>query len=541
MIISTKKGTPKEELEKIVDKFENQGLDVTLITGKDYNVFGLVGDTTKIDERDVLANPWIDNVTRVSAPYKRANRLFHPADSVIDCGGVKIGSKEKIAVMAGPCSIENAEQALRIAQGVKAGGAALFRGGAYKPRTSPYAFQGLETEGILDMVKAREATGLPIVSELMSEDRIPEFEEYVDVVQIGARNMQNFQLLKAVGKMHKPVLLKRGLCNTIEEWIMSAEYIMAGGNEQVIFCERGIRTFEKYTRNTLDLSAVPIIHEKTHLPIVVDPSHATGKANLVEPMMIAAVAAGADGLEVEVHYDPQHAWSDGAQCLTPDAFGVHSRWLDETTLLLPGGQQYHPCDYNVEGDYSQAAFPAVLGAVCGGVTITGLAPDTLQGDAAILDILRRCGAVFTRKGDSVTFAKAPLHGVDIDLADCPDLGPVLMVLGLLCEGTTVIRNAERLRLKESDRIAAMEAELRACGGVLESDGGTITVHGCAGLLHAPAAPLHGHNDHRVVMSLAVLAAAAGLPLTVDDAEAIQKSWPGFFADAAPLGVEVEDA
>ena len=225
-----------------------------------------------------------------------------------------------IAVMAGPCSIEGEEQALRIANGVKAGGASLFRGGAYKPRTSPYSFQGLETEGILDMVKAREATGMPIVSELMSEDRIPEFEEYVDVVQIGARNMQNFQLLKAVGKMHKPVLLKRGLCNTIEEWIMSAEYIMAGGNEQVILCERGIRTFEKYTRNTLDLSAVPIIHEKTHLPIIVDPSHATGKANLVEPMMIAAVAAGADGLEVEVHYDPQHAWSDGAQCLTPDSF-----------------------------------------------------------------------------------------------------------------------------------------------------------------------------------------------------------------------------
>ena len=189
MIISTKKGTPKEELEKIVDRFEKQGLDVTLITGKDYNVFGLVGDTTKIDERDVLANPWIDNVTRVSAPYKRANRLFHPADSVIDCGGVKIGGKEKIAVMAGPCSIESEEQALRIAQGVKAGGATLFRGGAYKPRTSPYSFQGLETEGILDMVKAREATGMPIVSELMSEERIPEFEEYVDVVQIGARNI----------------------------------------------------------------------------------------------------------------------------------------------------------------------------------------------------------------------------------------------------------------------------------------------------------------------------------------------------------------
>ena len=226
MIISTKKGTPKEELEKIVDRFEKQGLDVTLITGKDYNVFGLVGDTTKIDERDVLANPWIDNVTRVSAPYKRANRLFHPADSVIDCGASGSAAGRRSLSSAGPCSIESEEQALRIAQSVKAGGAALFRGGAYKPRTSPYSFQGLETEGILDMVKAREATGLPIVSELMSEDRIPEFEEYVDVVQIGARNMQNFQLLKAVGKMHKPVLLKRGLCNTIEEWIMSAEYIM---------------------------------------------------------------------------------------------------------------------------------------------------------------------------------------------------------------------------------------------------------------------------------------------------------------------------
>ena len=223
------------------------------------------------------------------------------------------------------------------------------------------------------------------------------------------------------------------------------------------------------------------------------------------------------------------------------AFGVTSRWLDETTLALPGRQNYRPCDYDVEGDYSQAAFPAVLGAVCGGVTVTGLRPDTLQGDAVILDILRRCGAQFTRDGDAVIFAKAPLHGVDIDLADCPDLGPVLMVLGLLCEGTTVIRNAERLRLKESDRIAAMEAELRACGGVLESEGGTITVHGCAEHLHAPEGILHGHNDHRVVMSLAVLSAAAGLPLTVDDAEAIQKSWPNFFAAIRPLGVEVEYA
>ena len=320
MIISTKKGTPKEELEKIIHRFEAQGLSVTLITGTDYNVFGLVGDTTKLDEQDILSNPWVDNVTRVSAPYKRANRLFHPADSIIDCGGIKIGGKEKIAVMAGPCSIECEEQAMRIAAGVKAGGATLFRGGAYKPRTSPYAFQGLETEGILAMVKAREATGLPIVSELMSEDKIPEFEEYVDVVQIGARNMQNFQLLKAVGKMHKPVLLKRGLCNTIEEWIMSAEYIMAGGNENVIFCERGIRTFEPYTRNTLDLSVIPIIKEKTHLPIVIDPSHATGNWRYVEAMSLAAVAAGADGLIIEVHTDPEHAWSDGAQTLKPEKF-----------------------------------------------------------------------------------------------------------------------------------------------------------------------------------------------------------------------------
>ena len=322
MIISTKKGTPKEELEKIVDRFEKQGLDVTLITGKDYNVFGLVGDTTKIDERDVLANPWIDNVTRVSAPYKRANRLFHPADSVIDCGGVKIGGQEKIAVMAGPCSIECEEQALRIAQGVKAGGATLFRGGAYKPRTSPYSFQGLETEGILDMVKAREATGMPIVSELMSEDRIPEFEEYVDVVQIGARNMQNFDLLKELGQVDRPILLKRGLNATYEEWIMSAEYIMASGNENVILCERGIRTFETFTRNTLDLQCIPVLRSKTHLPIVIDPSHAGGKWWLVEPMAKAAVAAGADGLMIEVHNNPEAALCDGAQSLKPEKYDV---------------------------------------------------------------------------------------------------------------------------------------------------------------------------------------------------------------------------
>jgi 3-deoxy-7-phosphoheptulonate synthase len=319
MIIVLKQDAPKEKVHEFCTELEGMGLQINDSKGSDTHILGLIGDTKAIAESWVLANPVVETCRRVSEPYKKANRKFHPDDSVIDVEGVKIGGGS-FAVIAGPCSIESEEQALRIAQGVKAGGATLFRGGAYKPRTSPYSFQGLETEGILDMVKAREATGMPIVSELMSEERIPEFEEYVDVVQIGARNMQNFQLLKAVGKMHKPVLLKRGLCNTIEEWIMSAEYIMAGGNEQVILCERGIRTFEKYTRNTLDLSAVPIIHEKTHLPVIVDPSHATGKANLVEPMMIAAVAAGADGLEVEVHYDPRHAWSDGAQCLTPDAF-----------------------------------------------------------------------------------------------------------------------------------------------------------------------------------------------------------------------------
>ena len=320
MIISTKKGTPQVELDRIVDNFEKQGLSVTLIRGTDYNVFGLVGDTTKIAEKDVLANPWVENVTRVSAPYKRANRLFHPEDTVVDVNGVKIGGKSPIAVMAGPCSVEGEAHTIKMAKAVKAGGANFLRGGAYKPRTSPYSFQGLGTEGILDLVKAREETGLPIVSELMDEIHIPEFEEYVDVVQIGARNMQNFQLLKAVGKMHKPILLKRGLANTIEEWIMSAEYIMAGGNENVILCERGIRTYEKYTRNTLDISAVPVLKRMSHLPVVVDPSHAGGIYWMVEPLAKAAVAAGADGLMIEVHNDPAHALSDGAQSLTYDSF-----------------------------------------------------------------------------------------------------------------------------------------------------------------------------------------------------------------------------
>ena len=320
MIISTKRGTPQAELERIIREFEAQGLSVTMIRGTDYNVFGLVGDTTVLDEKRIRANPYVENVQRVSEPYKKANRLFHEADSVIDVAGVKVGGKEKIAVIGGPCSVEGKEQVVHIAEKVKAAGGTMLRGGAYKPRTSPYAFQGLGTEGILDLVAAREATGLPIVSELMSEHEIDEFEQYVDLVQIGARNMQNFRLLKAVGKMKKPVLLKRGLANTIEEWIMSAEYIMAGGNENVILCERGIRTFEKYTRNTLDLSVVPIIKEKTHLPIIIDPSHATGDWRYVESMSLAAIAAGADGLIIEVHENPEAAWSDGAQSLKPERF-----------------------------------------------------------------------------------------------------------------------------------------------------------------------------------------------------------------------------
>ena len=320
MIISTKRGTPAEELDKIIRSFEEKGLSVTMIRGTDYNVFGLVGDTTVIDEKQVRANPFVENVQRVSEPYKKANRLFHEADSIINVGGIPVGGNEKIVVIGGPCSVEGEAETLEIAQKVNAAGGCMLRGGAYKPRTSPYAFQGLGTEGILDMVKAREATGLPIVSELMSEERIDEFEEYVDLVQIGARNMQNFQLLKAVGKMKKPVLLKRGLANTIEEWIMSAEYIMAGGNENVIFCERGIRTFEKYTRNTLDLSVIPILKAKTHLPIIIDPSHATGNYRYVESMSLAAIAAGADGLILEVHSCPEKAWSDGAQSLKPEKF-----------------------------------------------------------------------------------------------------------------------------------------------------------------------------------------------------------------------------
>lgn len=320
MIITCKKDAPQVELDKIIHNFESKGLEVNLITGANYNVFGIVGDTSIVDDQILTRNPWVVNVTRVAAPYKKVNRLFHPEDSIIDVGGIKVGGNEKIVVIGGPCSVEGLDQICELAEDVKDAGGCMLRGGAYKPRTSPYAFQGLGTEGVLDLVEAKKRTGLPIVSEIMSADKIDEFVEHVDLIQVGARNMQNFELLKALGKINKPILLKRGLSNTIEEWLMSAEYIMAGGNENVILCERGIRTFEKYTRNTLDLSVVQIVKKKTHLPIIIDPSHATGNWELVESMSLAAIAAGADGLIVEVHRNPECAWSDGQQCLKPKKF-----------------------------------------------------------------------------------------------------------------------------------------------------------------------------------------------------------------------------
>lgn len=320
MIITLKKDAQENEINQLHKELEAKGVQIHTSIGEEFNVWGLVGDTAHIDERDILANTCVENVTRVSAPYKLANRMFHPEDTIVDVGGVKIGGNEPVVVMAGPCSVEGDEQICRIGQEVKDAGAKIIRGGAYKPRTSPYSFQGLGYEGIVDMVHARKKTGLPIVSELMSADKLDEFVENVDLIQIGARNMQNFDLLKAVGRTKKPILLKRGMSATIEDWIMSAEYIMASGNPNVIFCERGIRTFERYTRNTLDLAVIPIIKEKTHLPIVIDPSHATGDWKYIEAVSMAAVAAGADGLIIEVHDHPEQAWSDGAQSLKPEKF-----------------------------------------------------------------------------------------------------------------------------------------------------------------------------------------------------------------------------
>ncbi len=320
MIITMKKTATQKDLDSIISMIESKGLHVNMISGTSYNVFGVVGDTTILDMKTIEANNKVESVMRVSEPYKKVNRLFHPEDTIVDVNGIKIGGKEKIVIIGGPCSVEGQEQISRIAKEVKEAGADMLRGGAYKPRTSPYAFQGLGFAGIMNLKQAKKETGMPIVSEIMSVDKIDEFVEHVDILQVGARNMQNFDLLKALGKTNKPILLKRGLSNTIEEWLMSAEYIMAGGNPNVILCERGIRTFEKYTRNTLDLSVIPIIKEKTHLPIIIDPSHATGDWKLVEAMSLAAVVAGADGLMIEVHDHPECAWSDGAQSVKPKRF-----------------------------------------------------------------------------------------------------------------------------------------------------------------------------------------------------------------------------
>ena len=323
MITVLKETTTQQQRDKLIQWFESQGLIVHVSVGEYQTVLGLVGDTTSIDEDLVESLDIVDRVTRVTEAYKQANRKFHPLDTVVSIGDIKIGGGN-FAMIAGPCSVESEPQILEIASRVKAAGASILRGGAFKPRTSPYDFQGMKAEGLELLVKAKKETGMPIVSEVMNAEHIPLFEE-VDIIQIGARNMQNFELLKAVGRTKKPILLKRGLANTLKELLMSAEYIMAEGNPNVILCERGIRTFETYTRNTLDLSAVPALREKTHLPIIIDPSHATGRASLVEPMALAATAAGADGLMIEVHNDPQSALCDGAQSLTPDQFDEVAR------------------------------------------------------------------------------------------------------------------------------------------------------------------------------------------------------------------------
>ncbi|MCI8594830.1 MAG: 3-deoxy-7-phosphoheptulonate synthase [Oscillospiraceae bacterium] len=320
MILIMKQGFSESELQEAIHAMEAGGVKVMVSKGSETTILGAEGNSSKLDEEKLAQLTGVERVMRVSEPFKKANRKYHPDNSVIDIGGgVQVGG-DKLAVIAGPCSVEGEAQITGVAQAVKAAGAAALRGGAYKPRTSPYAFQGMGVEGVRLLLEAKQATGLPIVTELMSSDQLPFFEECVDVIQIGARNMQNFDLLKKVGKCSKPILLKRGLSSTIEEWLMSAEYIMAGGNNNVILCERGIRTFETYTRNTLDLSAVLAAKQLSHLPVVVDPSHACGKAWMVERMALAAVAAGADGLLIEVHNDPQNAWCDGAQSITPAQF-----------------------------------------------------------------------------------------------------------------------------------------------------------------------------------------------------------------------------
>ncbi|MBQ2826891.1 MAG: 3-deoxy-7-phosphoheptulonate synthase [Clostridia bacterium] len=318
MVILLKENAEAKKLQKLMEMLEAKNVSVKMTEGQHQTILGLVGDTTEIDIEQLHALDIVEDVKRIQEPYKRANRKFHPLDTVIKVGDVAIGGGN-FTLIAGPCSVESSEQLCTVARGVKEAGAHLLRGGAFKPRTSPYAFQGLRGEGIKLLLEAKAETGLPIVTEIMDLSQLPLFSE-VDVIQVGARNMQNFELLKELGHTKKPILLKRGLSSTLQEFVMSAEYIMSGGNPNVILCERGIRTFETATRNTLDLSAVPMLKQMTHLPVVVDPSHATGLAKLVAPMSYAAAACGADGLMIEVHNDPQHALCDGSQSLTPEAY-----------------------------------------------------------------------------------------------------------------------------------------------------------------------------------------------------------------------------
>ena len=332
MIAVLKQGTTPEEKKKLIEWFEAQNLKVHISDGDYQTVLGLIGDTHKIDTQMLESLEIVEKIARISEPFKKANRKFHPDDTVVTAEDAKCGGGH-FAVIAGPCSVESREQVVEIAKQVKAAGATMLRGGAFKPRTSPYAFQGMRAEGIELLLEAKKETGLPIVTEIMNINHLPLFEE-VDVIQVGARNMQNFELLKELGKTNKPILLKRGLSSTIDELLMSAEYIMASGNEQVILCERGIRTFETCTRNTLDLSAVPVLHKLTHLPVIIDPSHATGHANLVKPMAMAATACGADGLMIEVHNNPEKALCDGAQSLTPAAFADVMRRVQKIREVL---------------------------------------------------------------------------------------------------------------------------------------------------------------------------------------------------------------
>ena len=319
MIIVMNSKCNEKEIANVKNELTKKGLGTHLSQGETFCIVGVVGDTRRIDPDNLLTFDGVDKVLKVEEPFKKANRLFKPEDTIINVNGTLVGGNN-LGIMAGPCSVESEAQIIEIAKSVKKSGANFLRGGAFKPRTSPYSFQGLELEGLRLLKRAKEETGLSIVTEIMSTDYIDEFVRDVDVIQVGARNMQNFDLLKQLGKTNKPILLKRGLSSTIEEWLMSAEYIMAGGNENVILCERGIRTYEGYTRNTLDLSAIPVIKKLSHLPIIVDPSHASGYWYLVEPLAKAAIAAGADGLMIEVHNDPQHALSDGQQSVKPELF-----------------------------------------------------------------------------------------------------------------------------------------------------------------------------------------------------------------------------